>query len=172
MQEVRFMKRCPAHLALLLVLTGHLTGCLTGCSAVPEPAYDPGAFSCTLAIDSVSTGESGHFAAEYVRQDQQATLTLTSPERLNGIVFTFSGEDCTLSAGACAIPLSRAVSESLGILTGLLSLPPEEALSRQKTADGTVLFHHGGQVTLNADGMPVLIRTDTGRQAAVTMHTP
>ncbi|MBQ8401859.1 MAG: hypothetical protein IJX14_08020 [Clostridia bacterium] len=152
----------PAALALCLLLPG--------CAADPTPAYDPSAFTCTLAIDSVSTGENGYFGAAFSSENGMAVLTVTSPERLAGLTFSFTEAGCAMEAGGVMIPLSREASASLTTLADLLCAAPESALDRKKTADGTVLVFDSGRLTLNGDGLPVLAETTDGRRALLTMH--
>lgn len=164
MQEVRFVNRIP----LFLLLS--LSGCMAaGCAAVPDPAYDPAAFSCILSVDSVSTGETGRFTAEYTRDGSTAALTLTAPERLAGMTFSFTDTDCTLLAEDCAIPLSAGTAASLRSLTELLASLPENASDRRTEAGCTVLTFDAGRLTLDADGFPVLLETADGRRAQVIL---
>jgi len=144
----------------------------TGCAADSAPAYDPGSFACTLAIDSVSTGESGYFLAEYVRADGDACLTVTAPERLAGLSFTFSEAGCVMDAAGTAVPLSEDAAASLAGLAALLGENPEDASERKKTADGTLYFFPTGQLLLDSAGFPVSAETTDGRRAAVTGHSP
>jgi len=137
-----------------------------GCSAPDVPAYDPAAFSCILAVDSVSTGEAGRFTAVYVRENEKTTLTLTAPERLAGIFFTFAGEGCTMTVSDAAIPLSEDTAASLRALTALLAHTPAEAEETRREGENTVFLYPEGQLTVNADGFPLLAEC-TGRRAQV-----
>ncbi|MBQ8641676.1 MAG: hypothetical protein IJ480_05605 [Clostridia bacterium] len=141
----------------------------TGCAGGGEPAYDPAAYSCMLAIDSVSTGEEGRFAARYVSENGTASLTVTSPERLAGLAFSFTEGGCVLSAGESAVPLSEDTAASLQTLADLLRADPAAASDRKNTAAGTVLIYDIGQVTLDDSGFPVLAETADGRRASVTI---
>lgn len=145
---------------------------LTGCAAEPAPAYDPGRFTCTLAIDSMSTGENGYFLAEYVREAGDVCLTVTSPERLAGLSFTFSESGCVLNAAGTAVPLSEDAAASLTGLVCLLGETPDGASDRKKTADGTLLFFPTGRLKMDSAGFPVFAETTDGRRAAVTGLTP
>lgn len=145
---------------------------LAGCAADPTPVYDPDHFACTLAIDSVSTGESGYFLAEYARNENTAVLTVTSPQRLAGLSFVFSEAGCVLHAGETAVPLSAEVSASLTGLVCLLGESPDTAADRKKTASGTLLIFPDGQLSLDSAGFPVHAETRDGRQAAVTAISP
>ncbi len=142
---------------------------LPGCAADSTPAYDPEHFACTLSIDSVSTGERGIFLAEYVREAGETVLTITAPERLTGLSFTFSESGCVMDAAGTAVPLSEDAAASLTGLVCLLGESPETASDRKKTADGTLLFFPTGQLTLDSTGLPLLAETADGRRAAVTV---
>lgn len=142
---------------------------LAGCGVPDTPAYDPGAFSCLLSVDSVSTGEAGRFTAEYTRDGSTATLTLTAPERLAGMKFSFTEQDCTLLAEDCAIPLSTGAAASLRELTDLLGSQPADASDSRMEEGCTVLTFDAGQLTLNADGLPVFLETADGRRAQVIL---
>jgi len=145
---------------------------LPGCTADSAPAYDPDHFTCTLSIDSVSTGERGVFLAEYVRDAGETVLTITAPQRLAGLSFTISESRCVLDAAGTAIPLSGDAASSLTGLVRLLGESPSAAPDRKKTADGTLLFFPNGQLTLDSTGLPVLAETTDGRRAAVTVLSP
>lgn len=144
---------------------------LTGCAADSAPAYDPEHFTCTLSIDSVSTGERGVFLAEYVREAGETVLTITAPERLTGLSFTFSEAGCVMDAAGTAVPLGEDTASSLTGLVSLLGESPETASDRKKTADGTLLFFPAGQLTLDSTGLPLFAETADGRRAAVTHKT-
>ena len=146
-----------------------LTLLLPGCAADSTPAYDPEHFACTLSIDSVSTGERGIFLAEYVREAGETVLTITAPERLTGLSFTFSESGCVMDAAGTAVPLSEDAAASLTGLVCLLEASPETASDRKKTADGTLLFFPTGQLTLDSTGLPLLAETADGRRAEVTV---
>ena len=165
------MKR-NAHLSLSLpVLILLLPVLFSACSTPDTPAYDPAAFSCLLAVDSVSTGEAGRFTAAYVRENDRTTLTLTAPERLAGIRFTFAGDSFVMTVQNTDIPLSENTAASLYTLTSLLSRTPEEAQT-QRTEDGnTVFVFPEGQLTVNADGLPLLLES-TDRRAQVIPASP
>lgn len=139
---------------------------LSGCSAPEAPAYDPAAFSCILAVDSVSTGEPGRFTAAYTRENDKTTLTLTAPERLAGILFTFAGDNCIMTVSDTAIPLSENTAASLRTLTDLLARTPEEAEEKRAQGENTVFLFPEGQLTVDADGFPTLVE-GAGRRAQV-----
>ncbi|MBR4961945.1 MAG: hypothetical protein IKY52_13705 [Clostridia bacterium] len=160
------MERISHLLCRLVLLFLLLPVLFPGCSAPDTPAYDPAAFSCILAVDSVSTGEEGRFTAVYVRENEKTTLTLTAPERLAGIFFTFAGEGCVMTVSDTAIPLSENTAASLRSLTALLAYTPEEAEETRREGENTVFLFSEGQLTVNAEGFPVLVEC-TGRRAQV-----
>lgn len=149
------------------VLLLFLAGCHSGCKAPASPAYDPDAFACTLAVDSIRTGEEGFFTVRYVRDAGTTTMTLTAPATLAGITFTFAGEDCVLAVSECTIPLSRAVSASLQELAALLAADPADVQDIRSADGGTVYLFPAGELTLDETGLPIGLRTNTGRQATV-----
>ena len=85
------------------------------------------------------------------------------------MTFSFTEQDCTLLAEDCAIPLSTGAAASLRELTDLLGSLPADA-SDSRTEEGcTVLTFDAGQLTLNADGLPVFLETADGRRAQVIL---
>lgn len=140
----------------------------TGCGSGNAPVYNPADFICTLSIDSVSTGEAGYFQGQFVTAGGTASLTVTAPERLAGLTFTFTESGCVMDACGVTVPLSEDTAASLTDLVRLLRSAPEDAVNRNKTAAGTVLIHRQGQLTLNDAGYPVLAETTDGRRAQIT----
>ena len=158
---------CPRRFAPLILLIPLL---FTGCTARSLPAYDPAAFSCLLAVDSVSTGEERRFTASYVRENDRTTLTLTAPERLAGIRFTFTEVSFVMTVQNTDIPLSQNTAASLYTLTSLLSRTPEEAQTQRTEGENTVYVFPEGQLTVNAAGYPLLLES-ADRRAQVIPHT-
>ena len=163
------MKRI-SHLLRLFLLALLLPAPFSGCSAPDTPAYDPAAFSCLLAVDSVSTGEAGRFTAAYVRENDRTILTLTAPERLAGIRFTFTEDSFVMTVQNTDIPLSQNTAASLYTLTSLLSRPPEEAQTQRTEGENTVYVFPEGQLTVNAAGYPLLLES-ADRRAQVIPRT-
>ena len=145
-----------------------LAAMLTGCTAPTEPAYDPETFSCVLTVDSVRTGEEDYFTLRYRRENGSASMTVTAPETLAGITFTGAGDAWVMTVEQSAIPLSEAVSADLQEMAALLSSVPAEAESCRETEVGTVFCFLVGELTLDVNGLPVMLCTTDGRHAGIT----
>ncbi len=149
-----------------------MTILLVGCTGETGPAYDPQAFTCTLSLQSVSTGEPDFCTARYTSDHGTVNLTVTAPEHLVGVSFVANATGMSMVMAAETEPLSITLSEnaasSLRTLTDLLCTPHEEAIDQRKTNEGTVLLFETGELTLDETGMPVWVETVDGRCAKVT----
>ncbi len=157
--------------ALFLSLTA---SCETDQTHRPLLWYAESSFPFELTLSSSENGgETLLLTGE--RTPSSLTLSVTSPERMQGLTVRYENGNCILSpdGGATEIPLSPKAAEGLtGLLDGLLVTDAENAkLGTDENGNTTAAFP-SFTLVLDENGLPQsILDTETGRTAEIRIQS-
>ena len=169
----KILKQAAGIFAVCIVLLQ--TGCKNTVENRPLLWYTEYSFPFEMTLSS--PGSANADGTEYTlageRTPTSVTLSVTAPERLNGLTIRYAGGNCTLSAGETTIPLSREAAEGLTVfLDGLLVSSADGAKLGSSENGLTTAAYDAFTLTLDENGLPAKIRdTASGREAEIKVRS-
>ncbi len=106
------------------------------------------------------------------RTPDSVTVSVVSPERMQGLTVRYANGNTVLSAGSTEIPLSREAAEGLTcLLDGLLVRSADGAKLGSTEEGSSAVTFDTLTLVLDENGLPQSIRdTETGREAGISIQ--
>lgn len=167
----KILKQAAGIFAVCVVLLQ--TGCKNTVENRPLLWYTEYSFPFEMTVPSADADSGTEYTLTGERTPTSVTLSVTSPEHLNGLTIRYAGGNCTISAGETVIPLSRSAASGLTVLLdGLLAPSPDGAKLGSSEDGSTTAAYDAFTITLDENGLPSKIRdADTGREAEIKIQS-
>lgn len=165
----KILKQAAGIFAVCIVLLQ--TGCKNSVENQPLLWYTEYSFPFIMTIPSPNIEDDTEYTLAGERTPSSVTLSVISPERLNGLTIRYADGNCTISAGETVIPLSKSGASGLTVfLDGLLAASADGA-KLGSSEDGTTVSFDTFTVILDENGLPSKIRAEeSGREAKIQIQ--
>lgn len=143
------------------------TGCTAGEHSRPLMWYGEESFPFEMTVPA----DSGSILLTGERTPCSVTLTVTSPESIQGLTVQYENGNCVLTAGSSVIPLSKSAAQGLTCLLDGLLLSSAEGAQLGSDSEGlTTVTFPPLTLTLDENGLPCgVFDADSGRTAAISV---